>query len=178
MALSTKEQLLYFILSCAFLKNILNYRMNGASHSGYYILESQTDSQKLSIAHCNMDVAYFDDSMEKVVGSIPLRKPSRFIVEQNINVDWNSGSDVTFNDVIENNGWTLDISTGHFTVPYDGIYKFVLSGTALQTDAVISLVIRSGGLRTTEKIYETSSGTFTITETPLTKNFYNTYPYE
>ena len=91
--------------------------MNGASHSGYYILQTQTDSQHLNLAHCNMEEPYFADAMEQVVGSISLTKPARFIVEQTSNVQWNSDSDVTFNDVIDIRGWDLDISTGRFTVP-------------------------------------------------------------
>ena len=71
-------------------------------------------------------------------------------------------------------GCYFDISTGHFTVISSGIYKFVISGTALQTDAVLSLVIKSGKLETAEKIYEFSTGYYKTTETASKNKFYVT----
>ena len=68
--------------------------------------------------------------------------------------------------------WDLDISTGHFTVISSGIYKFVISGTALQTDAILSLVIKSGKLETSEKFYEFSTGYYKATETAFKNKFY------
>ena len=60
-------------------------RMNGVMQSGNYIFDSETDPTMLNIAHCDMTLPFFDLSMEKRVGSIPLSMPARFIVEQNSN---------------------------------------------------------------------------------------------
>ena len=50
-------------------------RMDGATRSGYYILNSQTEPESLRIAHCNMNLPFFDERMEKDIGKLSLAKP-------------------------------------------------------------------------------------------------------
>jgi hypothetical protein len=49
--------------------------MEGATRSGYYILNSQTEPESLRVAHCNMNLPFFDNQMEKDIGKLTLGKP-------------------------------------------------------------------------------------------------------
>jgi hypothetical protein len=142
--------------------------MEGATRSGYYILDSDdVDSKNLKIARCDMNLPYFDENMETEVGQISVEAPARFVVEQTTVKTWAVNSRLTFSNVLKNDLWTIDATNGLFVVPKTATYVFVLSGTASNTDAAISMEIKSGEISTSEQIYETSSGDFHLKEIPL-----------
>jgi hypothetical protein len=196
--------------------------MEGATRSGYYILNSQTEPESLRVAHCNMNLPFFDNQMEKDIGELKLGKPgvnftnilraafsyesgfeafhflqfglvffwqknicakaarkmlvklttARFVVEQDVEIRWPAGANVTFAEVIHSNGWDIDISTGVFSPMRNGTYLFVLSGTALKTDSKLSMITKSGKM---EDIFESEAGLFNLTETPSQISVYNGY---
>jgi hypothetical protein len=148
--------------------------MEGATRSGYYILDSDNvDNKNLKIARCDMNLPYFDESMETEVGQISVEAPARFVVEQTTVKTWAVNSRLTFSNVLKNDLWTIDATNGLFVVPKTATYVFVLSGTALNKDAAISMEIKSGETTTSEQIYETSSGNFDIQESPIQLYCYN-----
>ncbi len=105
---------------------------------------------------------------------VKLTTTARFVVEQNVNIRWPAGANVTFAEVLHSNGWDIDISTGVFSPMRNGTYLFVLSGTALKTDSEISMITKSGK---TEDIFESATGIFNLIEKPYQINIYNPNKY-
>jgi hypothetical protein len=113
--------------------------------------------------------------METEVGQISVEAPARFVVEQSTVNAWSVNSQLTFSNVLKNDLWTIDATNGLFVVPKTATYVFVLSGTALNTDAAISMEIKSGEITTSEQIYETSSGEFDLQESYTSRQVYVDY---
>ena len=145
-------------------------RMNGETQSGYTIQDN--DASYLSIAKCKMDLPYFDEDMEEHVGTIAIKKPARFVVEENGDISWSVGAAVTFSNVIDNNDWNISMSTGIFSPRASGTFMFVVDGTVLKTDAMLAMTVKSGLTTTTEYLYETSTGIFDLTESSYQLEIY------
>jgi hypothetical protein len=102
---------------------------------------------------------------------------ARFVVEQNMEILWSAGANVTYSAVLHDNGWDLDISTGVFSPLTNGTFVFVLSGTALKTDSELSMITKSGEIVTTEEIFQTTAGVCNLKENPYQILVYNSNRY-
>ena len=99
---------------------------------------------------------------------------AHFVVEQNVDIRWPAGANLTYSEVLHNNGWNLDISTGVFSPMKNGTFMFVLSGTALKTDSALSLITKSKG---SENIFESAAGEFNLIQIPYEVSIYSQSRY-
>ena len=102
---------------------------------------------------------------------------AHFVVEQNVDIRWPAGANLTYSEVLHNNGWNLDISTGVFSPMKNGTFFFFVSGTALRTDSKLSMITKSGRIAITEDIFESAAGGSNLIQTPYQLTLYNNNRY-
>ena len=110
-------------------------KLQGQLNSGIYTL--QNENQPPRLAFCDMtENGYLDAQLEKSIGYKIEAFPgvgrvmfSTARVASEIEII-STGSDITYNQIWENVGDGLDITTGIFTCPVDGTYKFTFTADA------------------------------------------------
>ena len=103
-------------------------KLDGIVNSGIYALQDEYQAPRLG--YCDMSSGGYFADLERPIGFVePFRDPGRIIfsVFRETGEFINQGSYITFDTIVENTGNHIDISTGIFTCPYDGLYQFSFS---------------------------------------------------
>ena len=103
-------------------------KLDGIVNSGIYALQDEYQAPRLG--YCDMSSGGYFADLERPIGFVEAFKdPGRIIfsVFRESGNDINEGSYITFDTIVENTGNHIDISTGIFTCPYDGLYQFSFS---------------------------------------------------
>jgi len=106
-------------------------KLDGIVNSGIYALQDEYQAPRLG--YCDMSSGGYFADLERPIGFVEAFKdPGRIIfsVFRESGNDINEGSYITFDTIVENTGNHIDISTGIFTCPYDGLYQFSFSATS------------------------------------------------
>ena len=103
--------------------------MQGVLTSGIYPLQEENQAPRLG--YCDMSInGYLEADLETSIGYLEaFPNPGRIIFSayKQDNTGTFDG-DVTYNVLVENVGGGMDIETGVFTTPQDGLYTFSFSG--------------------------------------------------
>ena len=125
-------------------------KLQGQLNSGIYSL--QNENQPPRLAFCDMTKnGYLDANIEKSIGykieAFPgvgriMFSTARVLTSGSEKIS--AGSDITYNQIWENVGDGLDMSTGIFTCPVSGTYKFTFTADALNHGADSAEVLLNG----------------------------------
>ncbi|CAG0885961.1 unnamed protein product [Darwinula stevensoni] len=98
-------------------------RQAGNAHPGYYLINS--NNGRLDVVMCRMDLEETDPEFQKEAGARIAREGAYFKAYGSRH-DVNEGSVVRYFGADVNVGWALDLGSGIFTAPINGIYAFHL----------------------------------------------------
>lgn len=85
-------------------------------------------------------ISYIFTDFQKRIGQVDVKTPVYFYVQRNLPI--NQEARLTFKNEIVNIGGAMNLKTGVFTAPKDGIYFFIFSGLIkFTTDVKTSCII-------------------------------------
>ena len=126
-------------------------KLQGQLNSGIYTLQNENQAPRL--AFCDMtENGYLDAPIEKSIGykieAFPgvgrvMFSAARGGAGSGTEII-SAGSDITYNQIWENVGDGLDITTGGFTCPVDGTYKFTFTANGYRENADGAEVLLNG----------------------------------
>ena len=126
-------------------------KLQGQLNSGIYTL--QNENQPPRLAFCDMtENGYLDAQIEKSIGykieAFPgvgrvMFSAARGGAGSGSEII-STGSDITYNQIWENVGDGLDITTGIFTCPVDGTYKFTFAASGYREGPDSAQVLLNG----------------------------------
>ena len=104
-------------------------KLDGIVNSGIYALQDENQAPRLG--YCDMSSGGYLNDLERSIGFIEAFKdPGRIFFSVFTESDSTAGSFISFDGFVENTGNYMDIGTGIFTCPFDGLYEFSFSATS------------------------------------------------
>ena len=108
-------------------------KLQGELKSGIYVLKNKNEAPRFGF--CDMaEQGYLNGELEKSIGykieAFPGEGRIMFSAAKIISgnaVTIPTGTDITYNEILDNVGDAMDIETGKFTCPMNGTYKFTFT---------------------------------------------------